>query len=184
MKGKESNVSRRFSGKTIAVIGDIVADQFLTGTISRVSREAPVFILKHRETETRPGAAANAAANVTALGGTAVLVGTIGSDLPGEQLRAAMEASGVEAGRIVRDVIRKTTMKVRVLAGQEYAPKQQVIRIDYENDAAIAPGVREQVLENALNAVACADAVVISDYGYGIASEELIAGVWSAAAKR
>jgi D-glycero-beta-D-manno-heptose-7-phosphate kinase len=184
MKGSDLYIRGRFEGKKIAVIGDIVADQFLSGTIARVSREAPVFILKHNETETRPGAAANAAANVTALGGTAILVGTIGSDLPGEQLQAAIQTSGVGAEHIIRDQLRRTTMKVRVLAGHEYAPRQQVIRIDYESDSAISTKIEERILENALDAVAEADAVVISDYGCGATTVELIASVWSAAAER
>ena len=89
-------VKTSFKGKQIAVIGDLVADQFLHGTIARVSREAPVFILKHDETETRPGGAANAAANIAALGGEPLLVGLISGDVNGIALRAALKGSGVE----------------------------------------------------------------------------------------
>ncbi|MDI1242132.1 MAG: PfkB family carbohydrate kinase, partial [bacterium] len=70
----------KFAGKRVVIVGDLVADQFLNGTISRVSREAPVFIVRHDETETRPGGAANTAANVAALGGKAVLIGRVGDD--------------------------------------------------------------------------------------------------------
>ena len=86
MNGLQKDLNERFSGRTIVIVGDLVADQFLNGTISRVSREAPVFILRHDQTVTLPGAAANAAANVAALGGRPVLIGLVGYDANGELL--------------------------------------------------------------------------------------------------
>jgi bifunctional ADP-heptose synthase (sugar kinase/adenylyltransferase) len=84
-------IRREFSQKKIIIVGDLVADQFLRGTISRVSREAPVFILRHDETETLAGGAANAAVNVASLGAKAVLVGLVGEDLNGENLLNVLE---------------------------------------------------------------------------------------------
>jgi rfaE bifunctional protein kinase chain/domain len=180
----DKDIRQLFRGKKIAVIGDIVADQFLSGTISRVSREAPVFILKHNDTETRPGAAANAAANVAALGGIPVLVGAVGNDQTSEELLAALKASKVEIKNIIRDEKRRTTLKVRVLAGQTYAARQQVIRIDYENESEMPNDTGARILESALAAIAEADAVVVSDYGYGIATKDLIEQVNKAAKDR
>ena len=121
-----------FRGRRVLIAGDLVADQFLEGTIGRVSREAPVFIMRHDSTETRPGGAANAAANVASLGGTPVAVGFTGGDTSGDLLRSALTERGVDCERVLRIVGAQTTTKVRVLAGHQYAARQQVIRIDYE----------------------------------------------------
>jgi rfaE bifunctional protein kinase chain/domain len=167
-------VKASFKGKQIAVIGDLVADQFLHGTISRVSREAPVFILKHDETETRPGGAANAAANIAALGGEARLVGLIGDDANGIALRDALERSGVRMDTVVTDPSFRTTTKVRVIGGQSHSAKKQVIRIDYENGAVIAKDVCERLRTNMETAAKDADAIIFSDYNYGVADPGLM----------
>jgi len=164
-----------FSNAAIVIVGDLVADQFLHGTISRVSREAPVFILRHDSTATIPGAAANAAANVASLGGQPVLIGIIGADINGEKLSSALSSRGVDCRYVVRDAVFTTTTKVRVLAGQHYAGRQQVIRIDYENQAEISQSVREQLRQNFAAAVAGADAIILSDYSYGAIFADLIA---------
>lgn len=154
------------------IVGDLVADQFLNGTIARVSREAPVFILRHDETETRAGAAANTAANVGALGGTARLIGIIGNDPNGELLLASLPEL-VDTSSVIRDVGVKTTTKVRVLAAQHYAARQQVIRIDYENDTDLSAEIRAALIDNLSRAGEFADAIVVSDYGYGVVTAEL-----------
>ena len=184
MREFADQLKSKFKGKRIAVIGDIVADQFLNGTISRVSREAPVFILKHDETETRPGGAANAAANVAALGGAPILVGLVGEDEAGAALEKALINNGVKTDQLVRNMGGKTTTKVRVLAGQPYAIRQQVIRIDYEDREPFEEGVFRSFTENAIAAINEADAVIVSDYGYGAAEERLLEQVQKAATER
>lgn len=184
MASAYENIRERFRGKRIAVIGDIVADQFLSGTISRVSREAPVFILKHNDTETRPGAAANAAANVAALGAVPILVGTIADDANGEALRSALKMLDVATVGVVVKSTGKTTTKVRVLGGQTYAARKQVIRIDYEDEVPAAAEARDEIIRLAIEAAETADAVVVSDYNYGIATDELIAAVREKAGAR
>ena len=177
-------VKTSFKGKQIAVIGDLVADQFLHGTIARVSREAPVFILKHDETETRPGGAANAAANIAALGGEPLLVGLISGDVNGIALRAALKGSGVEMNTVVTDPSFRTTTKVRVIGGQSHSAKKQMIRIDYENDATVANDVREQLRTNMEMAAKGADAIIFSDYNYGVADPGLMKTVKQIANER
>ncbi|MBA2605834.1 MAG: hypothetical protein H0U96_03065 [Acidobacteria bacterium] len=167
-------IGEQFSEKRIVIIGDLVADQFLRGTIARVSREAPVFILRHDETETLAGSAANAAVNVAALGGTAVLVGLIGKDSTGSALLEKLEQSKVECQYIVSDKNFRTTTKVRVLAGQHYAPRQQVIRIDYENAKEISREAIDKLNKNFYSAAERADAIIISDYNYGVANTQII----------
>jgi D-glycero-beta-D-manno-heptose-7-phosphate kinase len=168
-----SNTIRQFSRQKIVVIGDLVADQFLRGTIARVSREAPVFILRHDDTETHAGGAANAAVNVASLGAEAVLVGFIGKDSNGAALMKKLEESKVNSSLLISSEKIQTTTKVRVLAGQHYAPRQQVIRIDYENKEEIDAELRSQLKENLLAAVAGAHAIIISDYNYGVANAEI-----------
>lgn len=164
-------IGREFRKKKIVVVGDLVADQFLFGTIARVSREAPVFILRHDETETLPGGAANAAVNVAALGGQAVLVGITGRDANGERLFEKLADSNVDCRRTLRADDIQTTTKVRVLAGQPFATRQQVIRIDYENQTRIDAGRQRQIEENLSLAAEGADAIIVSDYNYGVANE-------------
>ena len=163
-------VREHFPRKKIVIVGDLVADQFLHGTIARVSREAPVFILRHDETETLPGGAANAAVNVASLGGRAVLIGVAGRDANGDVLLAKLRASKVDCRYVVSSGEYQTTTKVRVLAGQHYAPRQQVIRIDYENAEAVSGKLRDELKENLSAAAQDADAIIISDYNYGAAT--------------
>lgn len=167
-------IRTRFSGRRVVIAGDVVADQFLHGTISRVSREAPVFILEHDETDTRPGGAANAAANVAALGGIPVLVGFVGNDSNGHLLKQTLSEMNVNCDHIISDDRLQTTTKVRVLAGHEYAQRQQVIRIDYANRAGIHDDLYTRLRENFATACERADAVIISDYNYGAADSGIM----------
>lgn len=176
MDSVAEKIKSGFAGKRVVVVGDPVADQFLKGTIDRVSREAPVFILRHDETETVPGGAANAAANIAALGAEAVLIGIIGDDANGVALRASLEEKGVITEGLVTDRGGTTTTKVRVLAGQHYAPRQQVIRIDYGGRKGFAPELYSEMKEKIAAAAQTADALVVSDYGYGSATPEI--GNW------
>ncbi len=163
----------KFPRQKIVIVGDLVADQFLHGTIARVSREAPVFILRHDETETLAGGAANAAVNVASLGGSASLIGVVGEDLNGKALLKTLSGSQVNCGFVISDKSFQTTTKVRVLAGQDFAPRQQVIRIDYENHHAIDSALQNNLNENLLSAAENADAIIISDYNYGVANSQI-----------
>lgn len=162
-------IKNEFARKKIVIVGDLVADQFLRGTIARVSREAPVFILRHDETETFPGGAANAAVNVAALGGAVSVVGLIGTDKNGKELAAKLGALNVDCRYAVSSEKWQTTTKVRVLAAQHYAPRQQVIRIDYENQTAIDEETKTELSDNLKRAGETADAIIFSDYNYGVA---------------
>ncbi len=172
--GLESEIRSKFEGKVVVVVGDAVADQFLSGTISRVSREAPVFILRHDATETRPGGAANAAANIAALGGDPLLIGLVGADASGTALCNAIEKSDVATENLITASSFETTTKIRVIGGQPYAAKKQMIRIDHENRQPIEPDLRIQMLTSLAFAAENADAIVLSDYNYGVIDSELI----------
>lgn len=166
-------IQKQFAKRRVVVLGDIVADQFLHGTISRVSREAPVFILNHDNTDTRAGGAANAAVNIASLGGDPVLVGLMGNDTNGSLLRERLLASNVDCRYVVTDDRLETTTKVRVLAGQQHAPRQQVIRIDYAHRDAIDASLYAKLKENVTRACEGADAIIASDYNYGASDPEI-----------
>lgn len=180
---KHPETVERLIGKRVLILGDIVADQFLNGTIARVSREAPVFILRHDETQTLPGGAANTAANVAAIGGIPLLVGVVGNDRNGELLLEAIAGCGIRTGSIVTADGATTTTKVRVLAGQHYAARQQVIRIDYEETRA-ADAMDAELISAFNSVIDSADAIVISDYGYGVANASRYPTALSAARLR
>ena len=124
---------RRFGERRVLVVGDLVADRFVYGEISRVSREAPVLILRHERTETVPGGAANCAANLATLGARTALVGIVGEDEAGRVLLTQLGAAGVDCSRVILSNGFTTTTKERILAGQAHSTRQQVIRVDYES---------------------------------------------------
>lgn len=161
-------IIKRFGEQRIVILGDAIADKFVHGAISRVSREAPVFILRHQHTETLPGGAANCAMNLVALGAHVSLVAVTGDDEPGSELRAKLEAAGINVdGVIVSDRV-ETTTKVRIFAGQSHSSKQQVIRVDYEGASLDDEEIRSAILKRLELAISNAHAVVISDYNYGV----------------
>ena len=170
-----ADIVKQFSQKRIVVIGDAINDQFVHGQISRVSREAPVFILSHEHTETTPGGAGNCAANLAALGAKAALVSVVGYDEPGKSLLDKLKAAGIDCRGIITTAGRKTTTKVRVLAGQAHSTRQQVIRIDYDGQPAVSEHERDQMSSLAEDKIASADALVVSDYNYGVADVMLVA---------
>lgn len=167
------SIVKRFQGLRIVVVGDAIADQFVYGAISRVSREAPVFILRHEQTETVPGGAANCAVNLASLGATVSLIAVAGADTAGRALREKLERAGVDCDSLLVDEEMQTTTKVRILAGQLHSTRQQVIRIDYEGTPLANHQLHAQLHERAVKVAHGADAVVISDYNYGVASAEM-----------
>ena len=162
------NIVRRFSDQRIVILGDAIADKFVFGSISRVSREAPVFILRHEQTETLPGGAANCAMNLVALGARVSLISVTGADQAGNELRAKLGAAGVDTNGVVVSEKVQTTTKVRILAGHSHSSRQQVIRIDYDGAPLSDPELREAVISKLEQTISTANAFVISDYNYGV----------------
>lgn len=154
-------------GRAVAVIGDVVADEFVYGRLARVSREAPVLILEYDSTEIVPGGAGNAANNVAALGGLAALVAVTGRDDPARRLLAALHRR-VDRRLVTRVAGASTPVKTRILAGGVHSAKQQVVRIDRAVGAPISARTRAAFEQRALAAAEAADAVLISDYGSGL----------------
>ena len=148
MQERLVNIVRRFSERKLLIVGDSIADKFLYGSISRVSREAPVFILRHESTETVPGGAANCALNLAALGANVSLVSVAGNDEAGHALRDKLRGAGVNVDGLLLSEKIQTTTKVRILAGHAHANKQQVIRVDYEDAPLNEPRLRESINES------------------------------------
>lgn len=178
-----ASIVKRFPGRRILVVGDAIADQFVYGAISRVSREAPVFILRHEQTETVPGGAANCAMNLVSLGASVSLIGVAGEDVAGRALVERLEAAGVDCTGLLVSEGLQTTTKVRILAGQLHSTRQQVIRLDYEA-ATLNSEFLEPLRERVLGQVKSSDAVIISDYNYGVAGADVAQTVRDAAAPK
>jgi rfaE bifunctional protein kinase chain/domain len=166
-------VVERFEGRAIVVVGDLITDEYLIGKPGRISREAPVIILTFIERDVRLGGAANATHNVAALGARVRPVGVVGDDRAGEELVALFGQQGIPTGGIAREPGRRTPTKTRILAGGYQATRQQVVRLDREPAGEVAPTTEEALLEHVTAAMAGADAVVVSDYGYGTVTPRL-----------
>ena len=163
-----------FPKQTICVVGDFVLDEFVTGDISRVSREAPILILRHRKTESYPGGAANAVNNLADLGAKVLAVGVVGADHGGRALLEEFRRKRVNVSGIVRSSDWVTTTKTRYLAGWTHTTEQQVLRVDREPHSAIDAGTQAHIRRKAQQAAAKAGAVLVSDYGLGAATPELV----------
>jgi D-glycero-beta-D-manno-heptose-7-phosphate kinase len=165
---------RGFGGRRVVVLGDLIADQFVSGEICRISREAPVMILRHERTETVPGGAANCAMNLAALGARASIVGVVGDDPDGHGLLGRLKESGVDCSGVVVTTELRTTTKMRILAGHVHSTRQQVVRLDYDSEVLKDERVLAEVAANVGAAFEGAETAVVSDYNYGVACETTV----------
>ena len=156
-----------FAGKTLVVVGDLITDEYLYGKPARISREAPVLILRFTEREVNLGGAGNAAHNVHDLAARIVPVGVVGKDSAGDELLALFHATGIPTDGIVSEAGRVTPVKTRIMAGGYQATRQQVVRLDREPSHEPQPITEDALLARLTSLAARADAIVISDYGYG-----------------
>lgn len=170
----------RLAGRRIAVVGDVVADEFIYGQVERISREAPVLILEYASTEVIPGGAGNAACNVASLGGTVRLAALLGADDPGARLLDALPPA-VDRRRVLLDRTRATPVKTRILAGGIHSARQQIVRIDRGVRQPVSAASRQRFATAALAAVNGCDAVLVSDYGSGLVTPALVSKLRSAA---
>lgn len=159
---------------TITVLGDLVADEFVFGEISRVSREAPVLILKHRERTVVPGGAANAANNLADLGINVLPVGLVGDDEPGRLLLKYFRHKKIAVSGVLKDKSYSTITKTRILAGMTHTARQQVVRIDREPHEPPNPHLTRELYLAARNYAHASDALLVSDYGYGAATPAIV----------
>lgn len=165
MSDKLTQFIDAFPNQKIMVIGDMVADVYLEGKISRISREAPVLILEHAGEVVVPGGAANAVHNAAALGGQVFAAGIIGADHAGEELCRILTSKQVNIEGIIPDPDRSTITKTRIMAGGQATVRQQVVRIDQESKAELSPEIEQKLLQYIKTHIPLMDVVVISDYG-------------------
>jgi rfaE bifunctional protein kinase chain/domain len=164
---------RRFARSRVAVLGDLIADEFIYGRVERVSREAPVLILRYDTTVVVPGGAGNAANNVASLGGRVRLAGLAGPDDAGRRMMDALHAR-VRTTGVVRPPGFSTPVKTRILAGGVHSAKQQVVRIDRITSGVPDLGLRRAFEQRARAAIERSDAVLVSDYGSGLVTPSLV----------
>lgn len=160
----------QFRTRRIAVVGDYLLDQYIIGSTSRVSREAPIAVIDYQNTVNHPGGAANAAQNVTALGATALAVGVLGDDREGAALTELLRARNVDTSSLVAAHAAATSTKLRILAGEMNAQKQQVARVDRSHRVVFDDGLAARVRDAVSRAVQASDAVLLADYGLGVLS--------------
>jgi rfaE bifunctional protein kinase chain/domain len=175
-----TNIVRSFAEVSITVLADLVADEFVFGEIARVSREAPVLILKHRERTVVPGGGGNAVMNLAALGVNVLPVGVVGDDEAGHLLIEHFKAHKISTSGIQRLKAHTTTTKTRILAGMSHTSRQQVVRVDREPEPL---GEMHPALLGLVSAAreyaTASDALLVSDYGYGAATPRLLTFVKS-----
>ena len=164
-----------FRGLRVAVIGDLVADHYLHAEPRRLSREAPVMVLRHLSEHIGAGGAANLARNLKALGAEVSVFGQVGADANGRELLRVLEADGLDVASVRLEPSWTTPTKTRVLAAEPRRFPQQVLRIDRESKRPVEPEHRGEVAARLIERSAEFDCVLLSDYEYGLVEEELAA---------
>jgi D-glycero-beta-D-manno-heptose-7-phosphate kinase len=158
-----------FKGKRIAVVGDLMIDQYYWGTVRRISPEAPVPVVEVDSVSNRLGGAANVANNIQALGGEPVLVGLVGNDHPGQLLLSLLKDQNLPSDGIVVDASRPTTIKTRVIAHD-----QHVVRVDYESKMGCPEHLLPRIIDAVKYQIHAIDGIIIEDYNKGLVTREVI----------
>jgi rfaE bifunctional protein kinase chain/domain len=179
VRARAEQLTARFADRRIAVLGDLMLDEFIWGRVRRISPEAPVPVVEVERQTLVLGGAGNVAANLVALGARPALIGVAGKDADADRLRAAFANVGISSDGIVVDRSRATTLKMRIVAHN-----QQVVRADRESRAPIAPEVEEAIIARFAGALDTADAVVVSDYNKGLLTPRVLKATLAAARER
>lgn len=157
-----------FPRATVAVVGDLVADEYVVGETDRISREAPVLVVRYERSELKPGCAANAVTNLCALGAAVRPVGLVGDDRAGALLRSLLAESGADLDGVLVAEGAPTASKMRILAGGKNTRRQQIVRLDRDGPGVPSGVLLKKLLAALATAVRGADAVLVSDYGLGL----------------
>lgn len=162
-----------FGKARVAVVGDIVADVYIFGKPHKLSREAPVIVVRHEAEKLVPGSAANTAHNLMALGATVRPIGVVGDDPPGRAILKFFDGPLAHSDGIVVDKSRHTITKTRIMAGDLHTTKQQVIRIDREPAEPVSPATAKRIVERLEAVAADVDGLIVSDYGYDVVAPQV-----------
>ncbi|WP_416195558.1 bifunctional heptose 7-phosphate kinase/heptose 1-phosphate adenyltransferase [Selenomonas sp.] len=170
--GRETaDLVKRLSGRRILVIGDMVADIYIDGRISRISREAPVLVLEQAGEKIVAGGAANVAHNAQTLGGSVYAVGLLGEDAAAQGLAEILAEKGVQTAGLFRDAARPTISKTRIIAGGRATVSQQIVRLDKESHAPLRRETEGEMLRYLDEILPQMEGIVLSDYGAGTITE-------------
>ncbi len=164
----------QFAGKRVLVLGDMVADEYIYGAPLRISREAPVLVLRWRDSSIAPGGALNPAVNARTLGAEVYLAGVIGDDRPGRRLRARLAELGVSMDGLIGEPGRPTSTKTRVLAGDTQLRQQQIVRIDRIDTSELEAETHQRILTYLAETIPEVDALIISDYENGVINPQVL----------
>lgn len=159
----------RFEQQRILVIGDLMLDRYIMGSVSRISPEAPVPVVHVHSEKMVPGGASNVALNIGSLHGKGNVAGLIGEDSDGRDLSDLLASRGVGTGAVLRDAGIQTTVKTRVIA-----ERQQVVRIDWEDSIQFSAESLARFEQKLIAEIALADGVILEDYGKGVINQEVV----------
>ena len=168
-KTRLKSILKTCKGQEIIVVGDIMLDHFIKGSVSRISPEAPVPVVDVKKEFFVAGGAGNVAVNLAALEAKPVMISVVGPDVGGEMLKDFLRERGVNINGVCEDSDRPTTQKIRVMADQ-----QQIVRFDRESKKVISPAIARACMKNFETAVQTAKGVILSDYGKGMLSDQNI----------
>ncbi len=171
-KSKLNEISKNFTGKKVAVIGDMMLDCYYWGDVKRISPEAPVPVVEIDDEFFRFGGAANVALNILTLGAVPFPLGIIGNDNDGQIFSNLLSERGIDSSGILIDESRPTTAKTRVIGG-----KQHIVRIDKENKKNISKKIENNILDRLQNEIETIDAIILQDYNKGVLTPRLIENV-------
>ncbi len=175
---------RELDKSKILVIGDLALDEMVYGDTERISREAPVLILRHTHTNYILGGASNAAHNVSEINNKKVsVIGIIGEDYQGEDLKKAFKDAGIDCSNLVVDSSRETITKTRISGSCSQSVTQQIVRIDRQTSAPISKETEQKLIEKIRLLIPLYDAIVLSDYHLGTLTDAVIQTVTEEAEK-
>jgi len=169
MKKKLKNIVSRFNNKRVLVVGDLILDHHIFGSVDRVSPEAPVPVVWANRENFVPGGAANVGLNLSAMGAKVSLCGVVGRDHFGKTLLSHIEQYGICTKLIVKDNERPTTLKTRIMANH-----QQVVRVDWESLEFLSENTNKLVFNKIKKNLDCFDAIIVEDYGKGVINPPLL----------
>ncbi|MGL6170205.1 MAG: bifunctional heptose 7-phosphate kinase/heptose 1-phosphate adenyltransferase, partial [Fusobacteriaceae bacterium] len=161
-------ILEKFNNVKIAIIGDMMLDDYIIGIVERISPEAPVPVVRVVEEKFVLGGAANVASNLATLGAQTICYGVIGNDFNGERLIQTLKEKGIETSGIIKSKERPTIVKRRIIGGH-----QQLLRIDWEDNKKISTEQENEIIENVRKNIGELDAVILSDYDKGVLTERV-----------